>query len=83
MEVIYDLDTEAKQIATQIGIKMERAATVGTHPRFVRMIYELVMERIADAPKLTLGDQGPGPDLCSTDCCNFQAKAFGSAWQKR
>jgi ferrochelatase len=35
MEVVYDLDTEAKQLCDQMGLNMVRAATVGTHPRFV------------------------------------------------
>src|SRR5271165_6282768 len=54
MEVVFDLDTEAKQIADQLGLKMERANTVGVHSRFVSMIYELAMERISGAPKLSL-----------------------------
>ena len=45
MEVIYDLDTEAKQTADGLGLNMIRAATVGTHPRFVQMIRELIEER--------------------------------------
>lgn len=83
MEVKYDLDTEAKQIATQLGLKMERAATAGCHPRFLRMVYELVMERIAGTPKVALGDMAPSPDVCEIDCCNYQPKAFGASWQKR
>ena len=44
MEVLYDLDTEARQICERLGINMVRAATVGTHPRFVQMIRELIEE---------------------------------------
>src|SRR5918998_902230 len=36
MEVLYDLDTEARQLSEEIGVNMVRAATVGTHPEFVR-----------------------------------------------
>jgi len=32
MEVIYDLDIEAQKVAKEIGLKMVRAATAGTHP---------------------------------------------------
>src|SRR5947199_2018344 len=32
MEVVYDLDTEARQICERLGIRMARAATVGVHP---------------------------------------------------
>lgn len=42
MEVLYDLDTEARRTCEELGIEMVRAGTVGVHPRFVRMIGELV-----------------------------------------
>ena len=45
MEVVYDLDLAARSRARELGLAMVRAATVGTHPRFVRMIRELVVER--------------------------------------
>ena len=32
MEVLYDLDTEARQLCDELGINMVRAATVGNHP---------------------------------------------------
>lgn len=42
MEVVYDLDVEAKELADELGIRLVRAKTVGTHPKFVRLIRELV-----------------------------------------
>jgi ferrochelatase len=49
---------------------MVRAETVGTHPRFVRMIRELILERLTDDPvRLYLGSRGPSPDVCPADCC--------------
>jgi protoporphyrin/coproporphyrin ferrochelatase len=69
MEVIYDLDTEAQQVAQELGLNLVRAGTVGTHPRFVQMIRELVMERQSDAPRLFLGTRGPCHDICPVDCC--------------
>jgi ferrochelatase len=69
MEVIYDLDTEARALCEQLGIRMARAATVGVHPRFVSMIRELVMERICGGRRLALGDHGPSHDVCPEDCC--------------
>ena len=70
LEVIYDLDLEAKSRAIELGINMVRAATVGTHPRFVRMVRELVEERLADAPvRRHLGTRGPAPDVCPPGCC--------------
>ncbi len=42
MEVLYDLDTEARAVSDELGIKMVRAGTVGTHPAMVELIAELV-----------------------------------------
>lgn len=70
MEVLFDLDYEAKQIADELGINMIRAGTVGTHPRFVKMIRELIVERIANAGiRPALGTLGPSHDVCPADCC--------------
>ncbi|MGC3969994.1 MAG: ferrochelatase [Pirellulales bacterium] len=70
MEVIYDLDDEAKHLADELGVNMVRAGTVGTHPRFVRMIAELIVERLrGDAERPALGVLGPCHDVCPTDCC--------------
>lgn len=70
MEVLYDLDTEAVDKSRELGMKMVRAATVGTHPDFVRMIRELIVERITENPiRLALGDRGPNHDICPVGCC--------------
>jgi ferrochelatase len=70
MEVLYDLDLDAKSRAIELGLNMVRAATVGTHPRFVRMVRELVEERLSDSPvRLHLGTRGPAPDGCPPGCC--------------
>ncbi|HEV2707452.1 MAG TPA: ferrochelatase [Pyrinomonadaceae bacterium] len=70
MEVIYDLDTEARRVAAEIGLNMVRAATVGTHPAFVSMIRELILERLdPNAPRLSLGTHGARRDECPADCC--------------
>lgn len=72
MEVVYDLDVEAADLCEELGMHMVRAAPVGSHPRFVRMIRELIQERIdPQAPRLFLGDLGPSPDVCPTQCCRF------------
>ena len=70
MEVLYDLDTEARTLAEEIGINMIRAATVGAHPSFVRMIRELILERLnQDTPRRSLGTFPPTQDVCPADCC--------------
>ena len=70
VEVIYDLDTEARGVCEELGINMVRAETVGTHPRFIEMIALLVEERlIGDPARLAIGDEGPAADVCPLDCC--------------
>jgi ferrochelatase len=70
MEVLYDLDTEARALCQNLGLNMVRAATVGAHKDFVKMIRELVLERLSvDAPRRFLGTRGPSHDVCPADCC--------------
>jgi ferrochelatase len=70
MEVIYDLDTQAKELCEKLGMRMERAGTVGTHPAFVRAIRELVLERTTQgAERRALGTRGHAHDICPMDCC--------------
>lgn len=69
MEVIYDLDVEARATCERLGLPFVRAATVGTEPRFVAMIRELVLERLEDVPARALGTRGPNWDACPADCC--------------
>ena len=70
MEILFDLDTEAAELCAQLGLQMVRAKTVGTHPTFIRMIRELICERMDENPrKAALGVLGPRPDVCPADCC--------------
>jgi ferrochelatase len=70
MEVLYDLDVEARQVCDWISLPMVRAKTVGVHPKFVAMIRELITERVTPgAERLALGSLGPRADTCAEDCC--------------
>ncbi len=70
MEVLYDLDTEARELAERLGMNLVRARTAGTHPAFVRAIRQLVEERMDPAQaKLAIGRFGPNHDVCPADCC--------------
>jgi ferrochelatase len=69
MEIVYDLDFEAQNLAHELGMKMVRAATAGTHPAFVKMIRELIVERMYNEPPRFLGSRGPVHDVCPADCC--------------
>jgi ferrochelatase len=55
VEVLYDLDVEAAQVAAELGMTVTRAATAGVHPRFVSMVRER-----RDAPE---------PWNCPASCC--------------
>ncbi len=75
MEVIWDLDIEARNHANNLGMTLTRAATVGTHPAFVSMIRELVEERLGRTEtRKAVGKRGPSHDVCPPDCCQYQAK---------
>ena len=54
MEVIYDLDTEARAVCDELGVRMVRAGTVGAHPAIIRMIAELIERE---------------PEPCAASCC--------------
>jgi ferrochelatase len=70
LEVLYDLDVQARVMCDALGVRMVRAGTAGIHPRFVQMLRELVVERLSDEPvRLALGRFGPSHDVCPADCC--------------
>jgi ferrochelatase len=70
MEVIMDLDVDAAAVARELSLTMVRAGTVGTHPAYVAMVRELIVERIAPgSPRRALGSLGPSHDRCPVDCC--------------
>jgi ferrochelatase len=74
MEVMYDLDTESRELCDELGIAMARAATPGSHPKFIAMIRELIAERMGLAPTRAIGNFGPNHDVCPMDCCPAPAR---------
>ncbi|MFN8156830.1 MAG: ferrochelatase [Candidatus Nanopelagicales bacterium] len=69
MEVLWDLDTVALDHARTIGLPAVRAGTVGTDPRFVALVRDLVLERVGLAPAQALSPLGPSHDVCPGTCC--------------
>jgi ferrochelatase len=70
MEIVYDLDTEAMALCRELGLNMIRAATASTHPAFIEMIRELILERLEpDRKKRFLGTRRPTKDECTPNCC--------------
>jgi ferrochelatase len=79
MEVVWDLDTQAAERAAAVGLPMVRSATVGTHPRWVSAVADLIVERITalaggDPVRAALGRLGVRPDVCPADCCPAPAR---------
>jgi ferrochelatase len=75
MEVLYDLDVEARQLCDSLPLPMARAKTVGVHPKFVAMIRELILERVnPGAEKRAVGTLGPRADVCAEGCCPAPAR---------
>ncbi|MTB86930.1 ferrochelatase [Aeromicrobium senzhongii] len=74
MEVVYDLDTEAKATAEKLGLRFARAASPNADPRYAAMIRDLLLERAAaergESPERpAVGEFGPKADTCAADCC--------------
>ena len=70
MEVLYDLDVEARQVCDSLALPMVRAKTVGVHPKFIAMIREVIQERVTPGTeRRSLGSLGPRANVCAEDCC--------------
>ena len=69
VEVIWDLDNEAKETAGEENLKFERVRTAGVHEAFVDCIADLILERLESAPALAESKRGPWPDFCAISCC--------------
>lgn len=65
MEVLYDLDTEARDLCDEIGLKMARAGTAGAHPKLISMIREMVL-----TTQVT-----PAAAHCEPGCCPTPQRA--------
>lgn len=75
MEVLFDLDEEARELGAEIGLNVVRAGTVGTHPAFVSMLRELILERIGEVEdRRVLGTLPTKHDICPADCCLYPVR---------
>jgi ferrochelatase len=68
VEVLWDLDNEARDTAYKLGLGFARAATPGVDRRFVAMVRELVLERTSGGLVRALGSFGAGPESCMESC---------------
>ena len=69
VEVIWDLDEEAKKISGEVGLRFVRVATPGVAREFVSGIVELIKERLRSTDRKALSNLGPWPDFCAIGCC--------------
>lgn len=70
MEVVYDLDTELADDARRVGVRLVRAPTVGSQPRFVDLVGDLISEQLQPgSPILAVGSSPPWPAHCRAGCC--------------
>lgn len=69
VEVIWDLDNEAKETAEEEDLWFARTATAGTHEAFVDGICDLLLERLQGTEKVALSALGPWPEFCAVGCC--------------
>jgi len=82
MEVLWDLDTEARETAAELGLAFARVPTPGVDPVFVAGLVDLVEERLrgtpaADRPHVTA--LGPWFDVCRPGCCENVRAGFKPA----
>ena len=83
MEVVFDLDTEARETAERLDMPYVRAATAGCHPDFVASLVDLLLERAAVerheevAPVSTTGT-GPFHTVCPQACCRAATRPPGA-----
>lgn len=69
MEVLFDLDTQAAEAARDVGLRLVRAGTVGTHPAFVSGLVDLVEEHLHGGTPVAVGALPPRPEPCVEGCC--------------
>jgi ferrochelatase len=74
LEVLWDLDYEARETAAELGLPFVRAATAGTDPQFVAGLADLVEERLTDRPPAHLGRLGVCGLHCPAGCCPAPAR---------
>jgi len=47
VEVLYDLDIQARSVAESLGVEFSRAQTVNDHPLFIRMMADVIRHHVA------------------------------------
>lgn len=82
MEVLWDLDNEAKDSAAAANLSFRRTPTPGSHPTYVAGLADLIEERINGTPKderPARTELGPWYDVCRAGCCENVRLGFRPA----
>ena len=69
IEVMWDLDNEAKAVADEENLRFIRVGTPGNSEEFVSGLVDLVQERLSNSERKALSPLGPWADFCSVGCC--------------
>jgi len=92
VEVLYDLDVEARATADEVGLRLHRVETVGDHPLFVKLLADLVRrgpaaDQAAAVSSKRTGEPPPKcycfPDDAEPPCRRASAAAPGRPGPKR
>jgi ferrochelatase len=82
MEVLWDLDTEAKEAAEAAELRFARTPTPGVSPAFVAGIVDLIQERLEGRPaadRAHVTNVGGSFDVCRPGCCENVRAGFKRA----
>ncbi|WP_430591921.1 ferrochelatase [Humidisolicoccus flavus] len=82
MEVMWDLDEEAKESAEEQNLWFRRVATPGSDPAYVEGLIDLVLERVNGTPveqRPALTKLGVDYDVCRPGCCENPRLGFRPA----
>ncbi|MDQ0612692.1 ferrochelatase [Microbacterium sp. W4I4] len=82
MEVLWDLDTEAKEAAEAADLRFARTPTPGVSPSFVAGIVDLIQERLEGRPaadRAHVTTVGGSFDVCRPGCCENVRAGFKRA----
>ena len=50
LEVLYDVDIDARAVAREAGVRLERARSMNDDPTFIAGLADLVVDRLAQGP---------------------------------
>jgi ferrochelatase len=83
LEVLYDLDTEARDICNELNVAYQRAPAVGVHSQFIMMLVDLIGERLTgNVQRSCIGRLPPLHDVCPENCCLYPRSGKGVHEQK-